>query len=620
MRKSALFHLIAWTILTGGSVTGRGDVFTDRVKPLVVRYCYDCHDEETLKGGVNLVGFEAARSLQKNPMLWENVVRQVEDRTMPPRNKPQPTPAEFHGLLDGLKEVLDNPDPAWLPHDPGPHLLHRLSRTEYNNTVRDLLGLDTRPADRFPPDGGGGGGFDNNADTLFVPPVLMERYLSTAETLLAAAPKDRWMTEDPVWYSPESWTARRVLENFCSRAYRRPVPRGEVARLMKLFSEARQAGEDFSHAIKIACKAVLVSPRFLFRIETDRPGTGPVPLDPYELASRLSYFLWSSMPDQALLDAVVSGELESPAGVERQVARMLKDPKARELSRNFTGQWLGTRSLGQVASPSLDRFPDYTVELRDAMIEEPVEFFNGLVRENGSLLDLIDSRYTYANERLARLYGLTNVTGETLQRVSLPDRHRGGITGMAAVLTKTSYPLRTSPVLRGRWILDEVLGTPPPPPPPLVPTLPTDDRVQGGQTLRQRLEQHRKKESCAACHARMDPMGFALENFDPIGRWRERIDGKEIDASGVLPNGEVVDGPVALKEALLRRKGLFVRHLTEKLLSYALGRGLEQYDVAPVKQIISEVEHDDYRTVTLINAVVRSFPFQYRRPAEASGG
>jgi hypothetical protein len=594
------------------------DAFQDRVRPLLVTYCFDCHDDETQKGGVNLKEFGTAQSLLKNPRLWETAARQIEERSMPPRNKTQPSPAEFNQLVDALREVLDNPDPAWIPRDPGVRVVQRLSRTEYNHTVRDLLGVDSRPADRFPPDGGGGGGFDNNADTLFVPPVLMERYLSTAETLIAASPRGRREVAEPVWYTPEAWTVRRNLAAFAGRAYRRPVEAAELDRLVGLFEQARRRGASFELAQKIAQKAVLVSPRFLFRLEQDRVGEGPQRLDGYELASRLSYFLWSSMPDDVLLAAAGDGSLLAPGGVEAQVRRMLRDPKARELSRNFVGQWLGTRSLAQTASPNLERFPDYTVELREAMVEEPVAFFHALLQDQGSLLELLDSQHAFVNERLAKLYGLPAVRGEALQRVSLPDRRRGGLTGMAAVLTKTSYPLRTSPVLRGRWLLEEVLGTPPPPPPPLVPTLPADDRVREGRTLRQRLEEHRKKESCAACHARLDPMGFALENFDAIGRWRDKLDGKPIDASGVLPSGELVDGPVALKEALLRRKGLFLRHLTEKLLAYALGRGLEYYDVPQVKAILAEVEREQYRADALVLAVTRSLPFQYRRPAEVS--
>ncbi len=611
--------VIGIALLLGcGRGLGAGDDFQQKVRPVLVAFCFDCHDDETQKGGVNLARFDSDRSLHRDPRLWETALRQIQERTMPPRNKKQPGPEEFHRLVDTLENLLDNPDPAWLPRDPGSKIPHRLSRNEYNNTVRDLLGVNLRPADRFPPDGGGGGGFDNNADTLFVPPVLMERYLGAAEDLLALAPRTALIQQDPVWYSPESWAARSNLRWFTRRAYRRPAPPDEIDRLLKLFLKARRDGADFEKAVKVAYKAVLVSPRFLLRIERDRVGEGPQPLDAWELASRLSYFLWSSMPDEALLDSAASGRLSSPMEWTAQVRRMLADPKARELAENFTGQWLGTKTLALTASPNLDRFPDYTVELRDAMVEEPVQMFAGILRENLSLLELIDSRHTYVNARLAKFYGLS-IAGEGFQKVAFPDRRRGGVTGMAAVLTKTSYPLRTSPVLRGRWILEDLIGTPPPPPPPIVNTLPADDKVRDGRTLRQRLEEHRTKENCAACHSRLDPMGFALENFDPIGRWRDKIDGQDVDASGVLPGGEAVNGPEALKDALLRRKDLFVRHLTEKLMAYALGRGLEYYDYPVVKEITDTLARDDYRAETLVLAITRSLPFQYRRPTPATG-
>lgn len=605
---------LGWALL---GLTGSlaADAFDSRIRPLLVEYCFDCHDDDTQKGGVNLARFDSARSLHREPRLWETALRQVRETSMPPRNKKQPTAAEFHRIVDGLTELLENPDPAWLPRDPGSKIPHRLSRTEYNNTVRDLLGIDLRPADRFPPDGGGGGGFDNNADTLFVPPVLMERYLAAADELLTAAPRAALVRQEPVWYSPETWAARANLRDFMDRAYRRPAPAAEVERMVSLFQQGRRSGASFDTALRIAAKAVLVSPRFLFRIERTTPGTGPQRLDPWELASRLSYFLWSSMPDDALRAAAASGRLLEPVEWDAQVRRMLADPRAREFFASFTGQWLGTRTLAQTANPNLNRFPEYTVEIRDAMVEEPVHFFADLVRNDRSLLELIDARHAFVTPRLAEFYGLPRPTGDQFQRVNLPDRRRGGILGMAAVLTKTSYPLRTSPVLRGRWILEDVLGTPPPPPPPIVNTLPADDKVRDGQTLRQRLELHRTKENCAACHSRLDPLGFALENFDPIGRWRDQIDGKAVDASGILPGGEGVDGPAALKDALLRRKDLFARHLTEKLLAYAIGRGLEYYDAPVVKEITTELARDGYRTGTLVLAVTRSLPFQYRRPS-----
>jgi len=604
-------------LLLLGSPEGRAeeDVFSRRIRPLLVEYCLDCHDNDTQKGGVNLARFTSDRSLHQEVRLWENALRQIEEKVMPPRNKAQPDADQFHLLVDLLGQVLANPDPEWLPRDPGVKVVHRLSRTEYNNTIQDLLGIDLKPADRFPPDGGGGGGFDNNADTLFVPPILMERYLVAAEEVLAATPRENLIQEEPVWYTPERWSVRRNIERFARRALRRPASHEDMARYEALYRRARAEGADFEQSIRVVFKAMLVSPRFLFRVEMDQPGSGPVRLDDFELASRLSYFLWSTMPDEALLRAAESGGLSRSEEWDRQVRRMLDHPKAKALGENFTGQWLGTRSLAQKANPNLNLFPQYTVELRNAMVSEPVEMFDGLIRDNASLLNLLDADYTYVNGRLAEFYGLPVVPGEQFQKVSLPDRRRGGVLGMAAVLTQTSYPRRTSPVLRGKWILEEILGTPPPPPPPLVATLPPDDRVREGQTLRQRLEAHRKKESCAACHARLDPMGFALENFDAIGRWRDQIDGKPVDASSELPGGQVVDGPESLKKALMDRRHLFLRHMTEKMLAYALGRGLEHYDMPVVKEIADQVERDGYAVRSLILQITRSLPFQYRRPA-----
>lgn len=615
--KSILSLLTPLLLLLPGSTVSataeREAVFVETIRPLLADHCFDCHDDDTQKGGVNLAQHRDLVSLQRHPKLWENVVRQIEEKAMPPRNK-KPLPVDtFHLLVDWLQWTLENPDPGLLPPDPGEKVLHRLGRDEYNLTLRDLLGISIRPADRFPPDGGGGGGFDNNADTLFVPPVLMERYLQSADEALAAAPKERLFPSGPVWYTPERWTARDNLRAFATRAFRRPVTSDELSSLLGLFRRIRADGADFERALKTVYKAVLVSPHFLFRVEQDRPGTGPVPVSGHELATRLSYFLWSSMPDDRLMEAARRGDLGTDAGLEREVVRMLADPRAEAFFGSFTGQWLGTRELASKSSPDTRRFPAYTADLREAMMSEPVAFFRGLVRSNRPVLDLIDADYAYVNADLARLYDLPPVDGPELRRVGLSDRRRGGVTGMAAVLTQTSYPRRTSPVLRGKWILEEVLGTPPPPPPPIVATLPPDDRVRDGLTLRQRLEEHRKNPNCAACHARLDPMGFALENFDPIGRWRGVIDGKPVDASGVLPGGDVVDGPAALKDALLARRELFVRHLVEKLLAYSLGRGLEYYDIPAVRQIVRRLEAEDFRARTLVLEVVRSLPFRHRR-------
>ena len=613
------------TLLMGGLLPllalaegGGTDPFESEVVPLVREFCWECHRGTKAKGGVDLASQTNRAVFYRNPKVWETVVRSVEDRQMPPSHADLPTETQRLQLLDALQTLLDHPDPRFLVTDPGSKSIHRLNRTEYNRTVQDLLGVTLSPADAFPADGGGGGGFDNNADTLYVPPILMERYLGAAEDLLVVAPEDRLFPIPPAWHRTDRETARRNLMEFTRKAFRRPAEGPDLTRLMGLYGRTRRHGADSKTALKAAYKAVLVSPRFLFRIEQERDQGTPWRIDPYELASRLSYFLWSSMPDEALLESARNQSLLGDAELERQVRRMLSDPKARVFVDQFTSQWLGTKTLHTTTQPDRRKFPQFTDALRDAMVAEPVEFVWSLIQDNASALRLLDADYTFVNAELGRLYGLPHVTSTELVRVRLPDRNRGGITGMAAVLTQTSYPLRTSPVLRGKWILEEVLGTPPPPPPPLVATLPPDDAVKEGLTFRQRLEEHRNKSQCASCHARLDPIGFALENFDAIGAWRESIDGKPVDAKGVLTNGESVESPVQLKKALMARRDLFLRHLTEKLMAYALGRGLEFHDIPSVKEILRKAASDDHRLTTLILEITRSYPFQWRRLESAS--
>jgi hypothetical protein len=606
--------LLAVTVFGLSAVMGATpDPFAASVQPFVTEYCRECHGGAKSKGGVNFDPFTNSPSVFRNPRLWESALRQIEDRQMPPKDKRQPDQDLTLKWRESLQSLLKNPDPTWLPHDPGNPVIHRLNRTEYNNTVRDLLGVTNRPADRFPADGGGGGGFDNNAETLFLPPILMERYLAAAEEILDAAPENRLIPIPPKWYRSNRQTAELNLKWFCTRAFRGPVATADFTGILTLFERAYQSGQSFAASIKGAYKAVLVSPRFLFRIEHREAGGGPWRISDYELASRLSYFLWSSMPDDELLAVAERGNLSKRGTLEAQVRRMLRDSRSRDFSKNFVSQWLGTGKLATTSNPDRGKFPQYTDRLRDAMISEPVEFFAALLETDDSVLKLLDSDFTFANEDLARLYGITNVAGPQLVKIQLPDKRRGGITGMAAVLTQTSYPLRTSPVLRGKWILEEILGTPPPPPPPLVKTLPPNDQTKDGLSFRKQLEQHRSDPNCSGCHSRMDPLGFALENFDAIGGWRDRVADQPVDSSGVLVSGETVNGPIELKAALLKKKELFLKHLTEKLLAYALGRGLEYYDTPAVYQIITELGRENYRSTALVLEIVNSFPFQWRR-------
>lgn len=411
--------------------------------------------------------------------------------------------------------------------------------------------------------------------------------------------------------------AEKILSRFASRAFRRPASADEVNRLVKFVDLARENGESFERGVQLAVAAVLVSPQFLFRVEQDpKPGEGGADadgihlIDEFELATRLSYFLWSSMPDDELFHEAFKGRLRK--NLRQQVGRMLKDPKSRAFADNFAMQWLEVRKLDGLA-PDPKRFPEFNNELRAAMSEESLRFFLAVMQEDRSLLDLIDADFTFLNERLAKHYGIRDVTGPEFRRVTLKDRDRGGIITQASVLTITSNPTRTSAVKRGKWILEQLLDMSPPPPPPNSGDLEDDPKAVATGSLRQRLEQHRANPSCASCHTMMDPLGFGLENFDAIGAWRDREGAYAIDASGTLPDGSAFKGPRELKEILKGRKDDFVRCVAGKMLTYALGRGLTPYDQCALDDIAALLAKSDYKFSALIHALVESDPFQKRK-------
>ncbi len=588
--------------------------FQQDIRPLLENYCFGCHDD-TARGGINLEALSEKGAFWRDPKVWEKALAQLGDRVMPPAKKEQPKEEERARILDWLRATLETPDLAIVPRDPGRSVIHRLSRLEYNNTVRDLLGVDTQPADKFPPDGGGGGGFDNNAATLYVPPILMERYLEAATEIVGAATPARLFAVRPTGEGDARAAARENVKRLAFRAFRRPVEEEQIERLLALYDEARKGGESWEEGVRLCVRALLVSPSFLFRMEDDRPGDEPVRLGDFEIACRLSYFLWSSMPDDNLLEAATAKKLHDPAEVAAQVRRMLADPKAAVLAENFVSQWLRTREMKTAVNPARDKFPEFTPALRDAMYQEVTEFFQALLREDRTLTDLLDCNYSYANGTLAKYYGLPGIEGDEFRRVELTDRNRGGVITMGAVLTLTSYPRRTSPVLRGKWVMEEILGTPPPPPPPMIKILPTSDQPKNGLTFRQQLEFHRRKVECTGCHTRMDPLGMGLENFNPIGLWRTEIAGQPVDANGELPDGRRFASPAEMKAVLLERKDDFVRNLTERMLSYALGRGIEAGDWITVRQIANAVAKDGYRAQRLVIEIAGSYSFQYRNPS-----
>ena len=584
--------------------------FDKTTRPFLTKYCAECHNDKQAFGGVNLGRYTTPLSIQQDASTWRKVMTQVSERVMPPQGSPHPSQDERDRVTAWVHDTLIRTDEKAIPVSPGRVLIHRLSRSEYNNSVRDLFGVTSKPADSFPADGGGGGGFDNNADTLFVPPILMERYLIAAGQVVNEAPDSRVFVVQPGKGVTARAAAKEIIAYHAPRVFRRPLEAGEAERYLTLYDRATREGLPHANAVRFTLKALLVSPSFLFRVEARRSGAAL--LNDYELASRLSYFLWSSTPDDTLLALAREKRLHNPATLQKQVRRMLADEKARAFADNFVGQWLRVRDLYTTALPDPNRFKEWTPALRDGLYREPVEFFGGLLREDASLLNLLDSNYTYANAETARYYGLPPVEGNGMRRVLLPDNRRGGVLTMGAVLTLTAYPQRTSPVLRGKWVLEEILGTPSPPPPPNAGGLSAEDAPQNGLTFRQRLEKHRSKPECASCHARMDPIGFGLENFDAIGRWRTAIGDTPVDATGTLASGETFTGPAALKKHLLTRRDDFARNLTEKMLAYALGRGLESYDLPAVRKITTTLARNHYRADTLVEEIVKSYPFQYR--------
>ena len=583
--------------------------FAVQVRPLVAQYCLPCHGATTRAGGLNLDAFTDEMSARAHADIFQHALVRVAEGSMPPAGSPKPGEQQ----VAALRAWLNTQPPAAPVHDPGRNPAHRLNRAEYNNTLRDLLGVNTHPADGFPADGGGGAGFDNDADTLFIPPILMERYVAAAGDALKSADSRKLLIVQPRAGITARQAAGLSLAHFLPRAFRGPVSSADTARYLGLFDAARRRGADFESAIRFAFKGALISPQFLFRLEPAAHSAGASPVDDYALASRLSYFLWSSMPDDTLFQLAAQHSLHKPDVLKSQVRRMLASPRAEALAENFGGQWLRVRDLYTTAGPDPQKYPGFTPELRDAMFHEAVDLFGSVVRNNTALTDLLDARYSYLNETLARHYGIAGVKGSQMRRVELTDQRRGGVLTMGGVLTLTSFPLRTSPVLRGKWVLAELLGTPPPPPPPGAGGLSTDDAPDKGLTFRKRLEQHRSKPECAGCHSRMDPLGFGLENFDAAGKWRDRIGGEPVDASGVLPTGEKFSGPIELKRLLLNRKGEFTRNLAERMLAYALGRGLEKYDEPAEARIVRQVAAGNYRSLSLIDSIVTSFPFLYRR-------
>ncbi|MCW1883487.1 DUF1592 domain-containing protein [Luteolibacter flavescens] len=595
------------------------DEFGDKVTPLLAKYCFDCHGEKRQKGGIETHHLISTDAAFRNHRFLETIAEQVESGDMPPDDEDVlPTDEERKLLVDEIRGVLKQLETGGFPRNPGRTTIRRLNRNEYNYTIRDLFGIDFQPGKDFPADGAGGEGFDNVGDSMFVQPALMEKYLVAAKKVVAAIyddPKhlDRIMVARPGDKTAPADAARTVLLTHASLAFRRRVTDEDLAPLLANFEKKISTGDGYEEALRPSLQALLIHPSFLFRFEADQSDKPEWKIDDFELATRLSYFLWASMPDKRLLKLADEGKFSDPAVLRAEAARMLADKRAETLSRHFAGQWLGFEELREVAAPDPERFPTFTQSLRVAMYRESVEFFNHLIRENRPAREILNADYAFVNAELAGHYGITGVLGPDFQRVALTDPNRGGVIGQASILTTTSMPLRTSPVKRGKWILDTILGTPPPPPPPDAGVLPGDDKSTEGLSFRETLEVHRTKASCAGCHEKIDPLGFGLENFDAIGRWRTvDANGNPIDSKATMPGDISFSTPNELKQLLLSSDELFLRNLSRKMLAYALGRPLEYYDEPVVTDLVAKLRKDDLKMQTLIFSVIESHPFQNR--------
>lgn len=737
-------------------------LYRDQAVPFLKKYCLDCHGPAKQESDVAFHKYQSAESVAADGKTWQTVLEMLRSGAMPPDDKPQPSPEEREQFIKWTEATIYHIDCNG-PPDPGRVTIRRLNRAEYNNTVRDLLGIDFRPADDFPSDDVGSG-FDNIGDVLSLPPLLMEKYLSAAETiaertivtqamsqtqrregdalqgegaaqitgdgawginsvglvkgefeiprdgeyqiraiaggdqagkepvemelrlddkkvktfavsvsrrkmrnyeiktrlsqgkhLLSAVftndfydpknpdPKQRdrnlhvqaleivgpldvkldefpaahrqLILEIPGDNTPLAAAARTNLKPLLSRAFRRKVTEEEVTRFVGLVEKSVSQGDTFEQGMQVALTGVLVSPHFLFRVERDTnpdDSAAQHELADYELASRLSYFLWSSLPDNELFADATNGDLRKDQVLDAHIRRMLQDPRSDALVQNFAMQWLNLRLLDAV-SPDPKVFPEFSNELKGDMKRETELFVREIIHEDQSILKFLDGDFTYVNERLAKHYGILSIFGSDFQRVTFKDGRRAGVLTQASVLTLTSNPGRTSPVKRGKWILENILGSPPPNPPPDVPNLEATQKASPQASLRQQLELHRQNAVCASCHKTMDALGFGLENFDATGRWREKDGEFPIDASAALPGGDKFTGPAELVSVLKKRQREFARCLTEKLLTYALGRGLVFYDRCAVDKIVEAVEKDNYRFSTLVVEIAHSDPFRKRR-------
>ena len=609
--------------------------FDSSIRPILQQSCVPCHHSDS-SNALNLASIKSAQdAIDVGGAFWREVAENISTRHSPPLSRLAITPEDHlrllnwvadrprAGLCEELSEDMNEPryfeDVGWRS---GFGSARRLTRSELRNSIRDLFGVLLSDEFLPPPEGSGGEGFDTSSGTLFTSSSLLESWLQSVhliinQTIVADQNQTdtnlrRILTIIP--RNPDEYptAAKACLEQLTRRAWRRVSSEVEMARLMGVYTEALQDTGDYSLAVGEAAKAVLLSPAFLFVVEPETVVAGEYPLLPEQLATRMALFLWSSLPDEELLNAALSGRLSSPGDIRAQIRRMLRDPRSAAIGDNFGLQWLG---LVQPESlqPHPGMFRDWTPATGELLRREAARFVAHVLCENRPITELLNAEYVLADKQLAEFYGLRPPTAAGWHLIPVDDGSRGGLLGLGAVLTATSRPGRTSPVLRGRWILENILGETVQPPPPDVPALPETADPDAPLTLRERLEQHRSDPACAGCHQTMDQLGFGLEEFDPTGRLRSHDSSGPVNASGTLPTGEQFNGISGLRSVLKSREPEFLRLICRRLLGYALGRELERFDLCVVDRCVAKLAENQQRADVLFEEIIMSFPFRYRQ-------
>ena len=624
--------LFAWltfygtNFVSGQSVSGQsvsGQSKTEFGLNLIKTECLDCHSGSQPEGELDLASVVDHRPLVENLTLWRYISQRIQLGDMPPPDEATLEATQKQQFENWFQKSIEQFDYNSVGQ-PGYTPARRLTHSEYRHTIRDLIGVDLADTTKFPQDLSGSSGFKNSANTLFLQGSLFEKYSQSAEAIMSAvfaknASRLMELAKFQILAPGKSHEkiedqGKAILQTFCRRAFRRSATTTEINGLQQIFLEELANSQQLEPAIQKTLTAILVMPQFLLKIESATKGSKPVRINDFDLASRLSYFLWASMPDDELLQLAQQGELSKPEVLRTQINRMLENRRSKTLGYVFGGQWLGFEDIGIRRRQDPIDNPWCTESLMTAMRAESALFLHSLIRNDRPLSELINARYTFLNEELAKHYRIRGIEGEAMRKVNLKTKLRGGILTQASVLSITAFPDRTSPVVRGHWVLDTILGTPPPEPPPNVSEISEQVLERDDLSFREKIQQHSNNINCKSCHQEMDPIGFSLENYDNFGRYRTRQFGKTIDARGQLPDGTQFEGSEQLKNVLIsQRMPNLTRQITEKMLTYALGRQLEYYDEQTIRTIVKETTENDYRFQTLIKSIINSQPFLYRQ-------